>query len=34
VQWVDAGGLGAVDWLEPDRQVFPDLRPMLSGLRT
>ena len=34
VRWVDAGGLDAVDWLEPDRQVFPDLRPMLSGLRT
>jgi 8-oxo-dGTP diphosphatase len=32
VQWIDAAGLDDVDWLNPDRQVFPDLRPMLSGL--
>jgi 8-oxo-dGTP diphosphatase len=31
VQWVDAAGLDAVDWLEPDREVFAELRPMLSG---
>ena len=31
VQWVDTGGLDAVDWLDPDRQVLAELRLALLG---
>jgi 8-oxo-dGTP diphosphatase len=31
VQWVDEVGLDGVDWLDPDREVFADLRRWLSG---
>jgi len=33
VQWVDAGALAAVDWLEPDRKLLVELRRGMSGSR-
>jgi 8-oxo-dGTP diphosphatase len=31
VLWLDAGGLAAVDWLDPDREVLAELRHVLLG---
>lgn len=31
IRWLDASGLGDVDWLEPDRPFVEALRPLLTG---
>jgi 8-oxo-dGTP diphosphatase len=31
VRWVGGGELDSLDWLAPDRQIFADLRRLLTG---